>query len=354
MKIKPSDAERVLAAPPADCAAILLYGPDEGLVRDRSRRVAARVVGEPPDPIRLSSLDESDLKADPARLADEACGMALMPGDRLVRVRLANDSATKAVEGFLAGCADGSLKPDALVIVEGGDLPPRSNLRKLFEGARTGAAIACYADEAADLDQLIDTRAREAGLAVEAEARQALVSRLGADRGVTIQELDKLFLYKHNDPGSITREDVDACLPQDTDAMAGMLADQVAQGVIETLPKDLSNAFAGGMAPVAILRGVSGHFLKLHGWSAAVAAGADPGDVIKQARPPVHFKRVGGVRQQLRLWSVGDVETALQALLEAERQCKTTGMPDTIVTERVLLSLTRRAARKGRTQATRR
>ncbi len=347
MKVKPSDAERVLDTPPSDCVAILLYGPDEGLVRDRSRRVITRLVGDPPDPIRLSSLDESDLKGDPARLADEACGMALMPGDRLVRLRLSNDSATRSVEGFLSGCTDGTLKPDALVVIEAGDLTPRSALRKLIEGASNAAAIACYADEAADIDRLIDTMAREAGMNVDGAAREALVSRLGTDRGITRQELEKLFLYKQNEPGTVALEDVDACLPQDTENMAGMLADQVAQGALDSISSDLASAFAGGMAPVAILRGVSNHFLRLHDWSAAVASGADAGDLIKKARPPVHFKRTAGLRQQLRLWSRPDVETALQALLEAERQCKTTGMPDTIVTERVLLSLTRRAARKA-------
>ncbi len=351
MKIKPSDADRFLARPAPDCAAILLYGPDDGLVRDRSRAVMARILGDPPDSLRLSDLSDADMKADPARLADEACAMALIPGDRLVRLRVNGEGSAKTIEAFLNGCADGTLKPDALVVIEGGDLGPRSTVRKLMEGAANGAAIACYADEGAALEALIERKLKEAGLALEPEARDALSLRLGADRGVTLQELEKLILFKGEDRSPVTLADVDACLPADQEGAVGVLADRVGQGDLEHIVSELNQSLNAGLAPVAILRGVSNHFMRLHHWLGTVAGGADPGDVIKRARPPIHFKRTAGIRRQLSAWSLGDVETALQALLEAERQCKTTGMPDVILTERILLSLARRAARQNRRAA---
>ncbi len=348
MKIKPADAERILARPDPAHVAILLYGPDEGLVRERGRALLEQRLGSPPDTMRLTDLTDADLKNDPARLADEACGLALIPGERLIRVRIGSESGTKAIESFLDGAADETLKPDALVVIEAGDLTPRSALRKCFESASNGVAIPCYADETHTLQALIDNAAREAGITVEPAAAQLLSSRLGNDRGVTIQELKKLFLYKQNDSSPVSMDDVMACLPMDTENMVGMLADRVCCGELTTMADELGLAFSTGLPPVAVLRGINQHFQRLHAWVAAVENGSSPEEILKKARPPIHFKRMGALRVQLRHWTRPDVERALDALLEAERQCKTTGQPDQLLAERVLLSLARRATRHNR------
>ena len=96
------------------------------------------------DPFRIAELTPARLKEDPARLADEAAAIALTGGRRAVVVRDASDGVTGAVSGFLA-----DPKGDALVVLEGGELGPRSSLRKLFEGADNAAALVCASTAAA-------------------------------------------------------------------------------------------------------------------------------------------------------------------------------------------------------------
>ena len=55
----------------------------------------------------------------------------------------------------------------------------------------------CYADERAALLHLIDTEMRENGLAISADAREALLPLIGGDRLSSRHELRKLALFAH-------------------------------------------------------------------------------------------------------------------------------------------------------------
>ncbi len=346
MKIKAGDADRYVTRPPPDHALVLIYGPDEGLVRERSRRLVGSLAGDPPDPMQVTDLTEADLKADPARLADEAAALSLMADARLVRIRMSGDAQARLVQSFLEDCASGALKPSALVVLEAGDLGPRSTLRKAAEDAANGAAVPCYADDARGIESVIRAMLKDHDLSIDTDAVDLLTNRLGADRGITRQEIEKLVLYKGAGQGSVTLEDVLACLPADSQAIGDQLADHVGGGDTDGLDRAFHEAISTGQSPAGLLRGVTLHFQNLHLWSAGIEAGRGPADILKSARPPIHFKRKAAVESQLRLWSRADVETALTALGEAERQCKSTGLPDALICHRVLLSLARRARRR--------
>jgi DNA polymerase-3 subunit delta len=348
MKIKPGDADRYLTNPSTDVHAILIYGPDDGAVRERVQTLVKARVGSPPDPMLVTELSEADLKADPARLADEAAAMSLIPGERVVRMKGSGETAAKLFKMFLSGCTDGSIKPSALVVVDAGDLKPSSGLRKAAESAKNAAAIACYADDARSVEALIRSEVKAQNCTIEPDALDLLTSRLGADRGITRQEISKLLLFKGSEDGAITRDDVEACLPPDADSDANMLADIVGCGEVADFDRAFSRARAGGQPPASLIRGVANHFQSLHMMSAAMESGTAPGQLVKSARPPLHFKRQPKVELQLRLWPRKDVETAISALADAECQTRTTGAPDDLLCHRTLLSLTRRAARKRR------
>jgi len=72
MKLPPSRIAGFLQRPDPAIRAILLYGPDEGLVRERAEAAARSVCPDLKDPFRVADLAAAVLAADPARLADEA------------------------------------------------------------------------------------------------------------------------------------------------------------------------------------------------------------------------------------------------------------------------------------------
>src|SRR5260221_9358348 len=143
MKIPPNRLADFLRRPPPEIRGALLYGPDAGLVRERADQLTAAICGDLRDPFRISELTAAIVAADPARLADEVAAMSLVGGRRVVRIRDAGEALTALLAEAFAGS-----RGDSLIVIEAGDLPARSSLRKLCEATANAGAIACHADSA--------------------------------------------------------------------------------------------------------------------------------------------------------------------------------------------------------------
>ena len=338
MKIAAQRIEAFLRRP--EVAVVLVYGPDQGLVRERARALVLSVVDDVADPFRVSELSGAFVAADPAGLADEAAALALTGGRRVVRVEDAGDGASAALESLLAvpPCA-------ALVVVEAGDLGKRSSLRRLFEAAEGAAAVPCYADDRASLEALIEGVLGRAGLSVSAEARAYLAQNLGADRALSVSELDKLALYMGG-PGRVGVDEARAVVGDAAAVSLEHLAISVAAGDRPGLERALARAFAEGAAAVAVVRAVARHFQRLHLALGLVAAGSSPRQAMKALRPPVFFKLEDAFRLQLGRWDAGRLGRTLELLTEAELDCKTSGLPARVLSGRALMRIAQAARRK--------
>jgi DNA polymerase-3 subunit delta len=341
MKINASAAEQFVRDPAPECAAVLVYGPDGGLVRERARKIAATVVDDLSDPFRVTELTAGSVREDPARLADEASSLSLIGGRRVVRLREAGDATATVLEGILETVSPA----DVLVVVEAGDLGPRSKLRKLFEGAAGAAALPCYADDARSLGTVIRETLGQAGLDATPDAMAYLADHLGSDRMLTRMELEKLTTYAFG-KGEVTLEDAEAVVG---DGAASTLDDIVfatADGDMAGLDRFYQRAIDEGVNTIAIVRAVQRHFQRLHRAAGDVSAGLAPDQAIKKLRPPVFFKRAGQFRAELQTWDFGRLGDVLDALTDAEVACKSTGVPAVASCRRTLLAIAGRAAQR--------
>lgn len=337
MKLPAGEVEGFLRNPPGNLVAVLVYGPDSGLVKERMDRLALGVVDSLQDPFRVVDLDAGGLKKDPARLADEAQALSFTGGRRIVRIRQAGDAVAGLLEEFLGTARPGG----AMVLVEGGDLASRSSLRKAFEGARNAAALACYGDDARGLPAVIREMLQGQGLSIAPDAVAYLAGNLGSDRQVTRRELEKLALYKGE--GTVTLEDAEACVGDSAASSLDALINAAAGGRQDDLDRALVRVLAEGAAPVAILRVAGRHFQRLHQVRGMVDRGMAIDAAVQKLRPPVFFKAADALKAQARLWSAEAVARALDLLTEAEMDCKTTGMPDVAVCSRALMRLAQAA-----------
>src|SRR6201996_954349 len=103
MKLQGAAVERFLGKPDPAVRAVIVYGGDEGLVRERAARLGKTVVADLADPFQVAVLSGDALAGDPALLADEASAMSLMGGRRLIRIRDGSDKVTKALNAMLDG-----------------------------------------------------------------------------------------------------------------------------------------------------------------------------------------------------------------------------------------------------------
>ena len=344
MQVKSAAVDAFLARPDPNARAILLYGPDHGLVRERADALAALVVSDLKDPFRISELPGAVLKSNAAPLRDEAAALAFGGGRRVVRVRDAGDAHATAFKDFLADPAG-----EALIVVEAGDLAKRSSLRLVFEGAKNAAALPCYRDEGRGLEQVVRAQLAEAGLRIEADALAWIAGALGGDRGVTRRELEKLILYMADRGASATvgLADAQAAVGDSASVALDDVLQAAAGGDLAGLDRALAR-IAGDTTPVGLLRAAQRHFQRLHLAASEVEAGVPVDAVLKGLRPPLFFRAADRFKAALRLWTPARLQRALERLLEAELAAKTTGSPDQVLAAQVLIEIALAARGGGR------
>ncbi|HEX5078353.1 MAG TPA: DNA polymerase III subunit delta [Geminicoccaceae bacterium] len=327
MKIAGARVESLLGRPDPALSAVLLYGPDEGLVRERALRVVRAVLPDPRDPFGLTELAADAVRADPALLADEARALCFGGGRRVVRLRQASDQLSAACRAVLD-----LPSVAALVVVDAGELGKASSLRRLFEAAPNAAAIACWREEGRALAGTLREQLGALGLRPDAEAEAWLAQHLGADRGITASELAKLDLYlgpaaAGRGPRPVTLQDVAAVIGDSAALGFDDLVHAAALGRAAEVERGMSRLLAEGQSPVSLLRALANHFGRLYQLACLVEAGEPAERVIETARPPIHLRRRGSFQVELRRWSAAMLAAQAGRLLEAEIGCKTTGRP---------------------------
>lgn len=334
MKIAPRQVESFLGNPGDEIAAILVYGPDQGLVRERVNKLVEVIAGAADDPFRVASVQESELSDDADRLAAERSAMAFGGGRRAIRID-GGDRLVGAVERALEASGDG------VIIIAGGELAARSKLRKLCEGAKNAAAVACYADDARATEQVVRQMMADAGLTIGRDALAYLTENLGNDRMVSRRELEKLVLYMAGSGPEVSMADVQACIGDNAGRGSDAVTRALAGGDVPSLLRGYASAMDLGENAIAMLRAAQRMFQRLHLAAGDVARGSRPEQAVENLRPPVFFKEKPLFINALRSWTPARLGSALEILTEAERACKSGVGPDTVICERAFIRLAR-------------
>ncbi len=335
MKIDTGRIAAFLRSPSAPL--VLLHGPDAGLVAARGLELVRAVEGAASDPFRYAELANPE----PEDLLAEALAGALTGGRRVVRVRDAREPLAKAVETLL------KTPPEALVILEAGELTGKSRLRRLAETGTGMACLGCYPVEPARLPQMISARLRAEGVTITPEAAAWTAQNLSGEEGPLAQAVELLVLYAGAEK-TLSLEDARAVLADGGGTSATDAVDAALTGDLEGADRALARAYEEGVSPVGLIRALLGELMRLRLASARMAEGVPAVEAMATLRPPVFFKRQSLVQKMLRLWPLAAVNEALAAGLAAERACKTSHIPDQDFCRQVLLVLASRAKAASR------
>ncbi len=330
MKLAAREIDSFLKAPDQKALAALIYGPDGGLVRERSKQIASYILGAKFDPLNRIEISADQLKADPALLRDELCSLSLMGGSRLVVVQGATEKLTSAISDALAGH-----KPTAYLIVEAEELSASSSLRSLFERDDKLAAIPCYRDEGRTLDDVIRAALHGFGLTIAPDALRHLTTNLGNDRGVTQSEMAKIALYM-GDEKEVTLPIALALTDYNASETTEDICHFVACGEILQSQALLNRMLGEGTQPVAIIRALLRHFQRLDLTRAHIDNGTPIDQAIENLRPAVFFKYKPKMRRALTLWRAKPLARALDALLRTEKELKSNSASPALIISHAL------------------
>ena len=338
MKANRPQIERGLAAP-AGHGFFLLYGPDDSGSRALARRLAA-AMGAEAERIELGG---SDLRNDPARLADEAASISLFGGARYIVVEPAGDECAAAAEALLETPA----AANPVVLIAGG-LKPASKLLKLALAHPSALAFASYPPEGQEADRLASDLGRTIGLIVQPDVARRLASASGGNRDVLEQELRKLALYLDaapERPQPLEHEALDAIGADAGEADLSRLVESVTSGNVKLLQEELLRLESEGVEGIPIIRAVLRRMSLLARLRAEVERGNSVDAVMASQGKSLFWKEKAPVSQQLGRWRSDLIAKSIGRLLEAERQVKASGAVGAAAVDEELFAICRQAAR---------
>lgn len=332
MKIAPKAAATFLANP-GHCRAVLFYGPDEGLMRERAADLRKTILGAGADPFAFTELEEASLLADTARLADELLMVSMLAPKRVLMVS-GGDKLTAILKD-----ASQHFHADIFLIITAGELSPRSSLRVWFEGAPNAAAVACYRDEVRDVESLVRQHFSAAGINANRDVVEYLAQQLGNDRYVTRQELEKLVTYAGVEK-QLTLENVQDLVDYNRDTNLDDVVQAVADKNLKQLDAFLKLQQREGTMPTVYLRALMRYFNRLYWVHAQMNAGQSMEAAIASLKPKVFFKQEHAMRRHVQHWNISSIIKALGLMMAAELGAKTSDMPAAVLTHRKLMKIT--------------
>jgi len=345
---KRPDVDRFLARPDPAIRAVLIHGKDRSGVGERALTLCKTVTPDLNDPFNVTSLTDADVDGDEARVEEALTALSMIGGRRLVRIRLGSEKAAtdKMLAGLVKTHAAGGFNPDAMLVIEAGALGRESALRKAAEAAPGAAAIVVYEDETGDVSRMVREALAADRVGLTSDALERFVARLPRERGLMRQEIERLALFIG--PGTnrtLEADALEAFLGVEPDASLQDAALQAFGARAGPAQAGLRRAMAEGESSVMAVRQASIHLGKLRRINVLTANGAGAKEAAKSAG--VFWKQEAEMLRQARAWGPEALDTVLESINTADVATKTTGMPDQLIAERLLLEIAARARRLG-------
>ena len=334
VKLSGIKADCWLESPDANFWAVLLYGPNLGLVRARAEALINFYSGgNLSDPFAIARIDDDRLRADPSALRDEAFSQSLLGAERILWIRNVAEKSMDEVGIIL----ESSVRPNTLLI-EAGDLSPRSKIRRLFEKKDNVVSIGCYEDDAGTLRKLVRDRLDQLRITADPNAVDTLIARLGPDRLNAISEIEKICLYA-GQGGELSDEIIPLIVGGGSSPSSDKLIFAIFNGERKLADNLLCASIDDGLSPIRLIRQLQSHVDRLLTVRAAVDQGETIERAMRQLNPPVFFKYKKAFGFQVNAWPTTFLCKCFSRLLVLEMECKSTGMPDIALCQRMALSI---------------
>lgn len=320
-ELKGQALRQFLARPSADDGSVfLIYGPDVGAVSETASRLAESTGVDLADPFQYVRLDALEVDDAAGRLLGEARTISMFGGKRLIRI--GNCTNDKALCAAVTELVD-EPSQDSIIILEAGNLKPKTGLRGVFAKTGRGVAVPCYADQQQDISRLIDETFQAASIRLDNDARHYLSAHLGGDRGATRSELEKITLYLYGQE-TATVDDIRQISGDASALGTDDILDHMISGKVMQFDRLFARYVAAGNNLNALLFAAQSFAQRLEELKhRCETERKPPSAVIETARPPIFFARKQIFTVALSIWTPAALHAMIDrldsALLEFRR-----------------------------------
>jgi DNA polymerase-3 subunit delta len=306
-----------------------LFGEEEYLKEELAAAVVAAHLDPATRDFNLDQIRGSDTT--PEALASIIATPPMMAAWRVVVVRDAQALATSArMRAVIEAALQQNLAGLALVLIA--TLPAAAKAQIYEKLKKKATAVAFPLLNAADVPGWLMERASTDGYTLPAKAAQAMATAMGAELGVLMQELKKLYEFT-GDRKQITLADVAQVVGsvprQNRWEWFDMLGERRFAEARAALPVLLDSGETG----VGLIIGMGSHFIRL-------GILANGGEKALEAALPPHQKWLASrLGRQARKWQRNQLDQAIEQLLRADRLLKSSNLGELPVLDEFILRL---------------
>ena len=332
MKIASRDILSLISKPDPKYLAYLFYGRDDGLIWERAEKIVLHFTEQINDPFAVSHLSGQDVATDKTCLPDS---LNTIPAFGRLRIVILSGTGTEMTEAVKIGFD--SLHNNARLVIKARDVNTRHALVKFCDQHPSCASVGCYQDDNGSLSDLAREIFNLENIQISRDTLSLLVSRLGSDRAISRQEIEKLSLFAGPN-GKLTEEDINNALG-DSGAVAGdQITIAILKGNIQQFKQIYSRSQQDGQPPISLLRQLLSLFRNMLLAKLNMEAGQTATAALSNFKPPLHFKIKPVVTAQLSKWTSVQLTEIVNRLITTEIQMKTRGTinPSTLTGQTLL------------------
>lgn len=210
--------------------------------------------------------------------------------------------------------------------------------KKMLTMLEKSGSVLCFSHATLNqLSKLIEKGAKERGCEFAYPEANYLISLIGDDMTVILNELDKICAYKKE--GKIEKSDIDAVVVKNTQARAFDLAKALTSNNCDTAMSILDTLFYMREEPVNILGAIMTPYIDMYRAKVYVSGGMRPEDAAKDFNyKNKEFRLTNGARTAAK-YSVGQLRQFLDVLYEADSLLKSSSVDGRLILEQTITRL---------------
>lgn len=325
-----------------DCGIAFFCGPDEA----GASAAADALVALLPEPGERVEMTGAELRADPARLGDEARSASLFGDKRHIRVRANGEDALGALETLIATKEAGAGEACPVIVVATA-ATDKSRSAKLLEMRKDAAVIMFYAPDLSTVTQAVRAMGDAAGVPLGGELAERIARAANLDVRLAKSEVEKLALYLDASPQAPRRATgaaLDAIgAPCEDDGFAP-LVDAVLGGDAQRLGPELHRMRELSLNPVGTLLAFERRAALLAKIAARGSGRAPAPDDLK--RLGVFYKEIPAVTLQAAIWRGARLAWLADRLVDLHRRLFADNQAAELLLGQGLAMIARQAARR--------
>ena len=313
---------------------ILLYGPNEGLVRDNFIKIKNIFSSENAEEINFTGKSLIDK---PELLLDEIQTVSMFHSQKIILIEHASDKNIEVFEEAFSQIPDFTL-----IIILANNLGKTSKIRKFFETSEIFIATANYEDDSRSNSQLIQDLEKNIKKVLDRESKSYLSQNLSTDRMISKNEIDKIVLLYLDNDLIPTLKNIKAIFNDSADLGLNKISQYVLSGLPNKVSINLNKMFSEGTSPVAVIRTMLNYVNRIQTTQIELKKTNNFDTAIKSLKPPVFWKDKDSFKTHCMKWPINETVYNFNLLVDAELSCKSNYELTNILCERALINIAAR------------